>query len=311
VLCRTVRTALREPLEIASLLPRTVGLLASVAWKALAPFSDTTGAPSPFTAPRVSFNGTVSGRRAVAFTEVPMEDVLAIKVAFGVTVNDVVTAVVGGGLRQYLAERGELPVRPLIAAEPVSVHGKVDGDLNNTQVSLMFANLASDVEDPVERLQSVAVANQAAKALQGSFGDDILMQWLDHAWLRVIGLGARVYSRFHLAEHHPVIFSMILSNVAGPRDPMYLGGARLAGLYPLGPILDGMGLNITVLSEEDRLGFGLVSCPELIPDVWGLAATFPRAVAELKAAADGAGTSPPVRRASPERTPTPRAARTG
>jgi hypothetical protein len=192
------------------------------------------------------------------------------------------------------------------------VHGKVDDTHNNTQVSLLFANLGSDIEDPVERLQSVAVANQAAKALQDSIGDDILLQWLDHAWLRGIGLGAKLYSRLHLADHHPVIFSLILSNVAGPRDPLYLAGGRLVGLYPLGPIMDGLGLNITVLSEEDRLGFGVVSCPELVPDVWRLAATFPEAVAELRSAADGVGNPPraPARSRSRGKSPPPRAART-
>jgi diacylglycerol O-acyltransferase len=311
VMCRTMRTAIGEPLALVSLVPRSIARVAGVAWQFIAQDSGANGAASPFSAPRVSFNAPVSKRRAVAFLDAPMADIIDIKHAFGVTVNDVVTAVVGGALRRYLAERGELPDRPLVAAEPVSVHGKIEDDHNNTQVSLMFASLGSDVEDPVERLEVVTAANKAAKVLQGSIGDDILLKWLDHAWLRGIGLGARLYSRLHLADHHPVIFSLILSNVSGPRTPMYLAGARLAGIYPLGPVMDGMGLNITVLSEEDRLGFGVVTCPELVPDVWRLAATLPEAVAELRAAASArTAVGEPSRSRSQSTAPMPHAVAT-
>jgi diacylglycerol O-acyltransferase / wax synthase len=75
-----------------------------------------------------------------------------------------------------------------------------------------------------------------------------------------------------------VIHNLILSNVPGPPFPLYLAGARLVGIYPLGPLLDGAGLNVTILSQEDRVGFGIVACPDLVPDVWQIAMAIPQAL---------------------------------
>ena len=113
---------LTEPAELARLLPTT-----ACAWPPRC--GDWGGPPDaapaavPFTAPRTSFNATVSARRSVAYTDVSLAEIKAVKDAFGVTVNDVVTAVVGGAVRHYLDDRGELPDRSLLAAAPVSVHG--------------------------------------------------------------------------------------------------------------------------------------------------------------------------------------------
>jgi len=148
-------------------------------------------------------------------------------------------------------------------------------------VSVMFSSLATDEEDPAERLRTVASSNRQAKKVNKMVGADTLMRWSQHFWLNGFGLGARLYSAWHLADHHPVVHNLILSNVPGPPVPLYMAGARLVGLYPLGPIMDGAGLNITVLSQEDRLGFGFITCPDLMPDVWELADAVPRALEEL------------------------------
>ena len=288
LLGRTLWIALAEPVQIARLLPPTLARLASSAWQIIMPAGPDPHPTSPFHAPRTRFNAAVSRRRAVAFTEVPLADVKALKDALGVTVNDVVTAIVGGGLRRYLEERGELPQLPLIAAEPVSVHGKATGVEATTKVSMMVSNLATDIEDPIERLEAVAAGNRAAKQFQGTLGEDTFLKWMEHIWQEGIALGARLYSGLRLADHLPVVCNLILSDVPGPPVPLYVAGARLIGVYPLGPILDGMGLNITVLSEEDRLGFGVVTCPDLVPDVWSLADTFSEALAELQSASDRA-----------------------
>ena len=112
-------------------------------------------------------------------------------------------------------------------------------------------------------------------------GADTIMQWAQHLWLNGFSLGASLYSRLHGADHGPVLHNLILSNVPGPPVPLYLAGARLVGIYPLGPVMDGAGLNVTVLSQEDRVGFGIVACPELVPDVWQIADAIPEALHEL------------------------------
>lgn len=275
---------LAQPWELATLVPATAARAVSTTWRLVRGSTGGAAPAAPFSAPRTSFNTTISPRRSVAFTDLGLAKVKAVKNAVGVTVNDVITAVVGGALRQYLECRGELPEHSLIAAAPVSVHDQVEGEAN-TKVSVMFSKLATDEKDPLDRLRVIAAANAQAKEIQRMVGADTLLRWAEHFPFHAIGLGARFYSTLHLSEHHPVVHNLVLSNVPGPPVPLYLAGARLAGLYPLGPIMDGAGLNITVLSQEDRVGVGMITCPELIPQIWDLAEAVPEALEELTGAA--------------------------
>lgn len=282
-----LKSRLTQPWDLVTLVPETVGRVVTTAWQLARGEVGDLSAVAPFSAPRTSFNATISPRRSVAFTSVSLDDVKTVKKSLGVTVNDVVTAVVGGALRQYLLARGELPEHSLLAAAPVSVHSAVDGG-ETTKLSVMFSRLGTDVEDPVERLRVIAASNVQAKEIQRLAGADTLLRWARHFSLHAFGLGARIYSSLHLSDHHPVVHNLILSNVPGPPIPLKLAGARVAGLYPLGPITDGAGLNITVLSQEDRIGIGLVSCPELMPRIWDLADATHESLRELLLAATSA-----------------------
>jgi diacylglycerol O-acyltransferase / wax synthase len=285
LLGRSLATRLVEPMDLARLVPATAFRLATTLWRLGRQAEDGTPAAKPFTAPRTLFNATITARRSVAFTDVALADIKKVKDAFGITVNDVVTAVVGGALRHYLEDRGELPDRSLLAAAPVSVHDQTTERGGTTKVSVMFSTLATDEKDPVERLRAIASANTRAKEIHKMVGADTLMRWAEHFWLNAFALGARLYSTLHIADHHRVVHNLILSNVPGPPVPLYMAGARLVGLYPLGPITDGAGLNVTVLSEEDRVGFGFITCPDLVPRVWDLADAIPGALGELVEAA--------------------------
>ncbi len=289
LLGRGLATRLVEPLEIARLVPTTAVRLATTLWRLGRRGDGGAPAAKPFTAPRTLFNATITARRSVAFTDIALADIKKVKDTFGVTVNDVVTALVGGALRRYLDDRGELPDSSLLAAAPVSVHDQTVERGGMTKLSVMFSTLATDEKDPVERLRAIAAANTRAKDIHQMVGADTLMRWAEHFWLNAFALGARLYSTSHAADHHRVVHNLILSNVPGPPIPLYMAGARLVGLYPLGPITDGAGLNVTVLSEEDRVGFGLITCPDLVPDVWDLADAIPVALDELVEAAAHSG----------------------
>jgi diacylglycerol O-acyltransferase / wax synthase len=280
---RGLGSHLSSPWDLVRLVPSTTAHLTSTLWRLGRQNRHDLATAAPFTAPRTLFNATITGRRSVAFSAVDLAEVKRIKAATGVTVNDVVTALIGGALRRYLDDRGELPERPLLAAAPVSVHDEADSHAGTTKLSVMFSNLATDVRDPVERLKRVAASNARSKEINKMVGADTLMRWAEHFWLNAFGLGARLYSSLHVADHHPVVHNLILSNVFGPPVPLYLAGARLVGLYPLGPITDGAGLNVTVVSQEDRIGFGFMSCPDLLPDVWDLAEAVSEDLAELSA----------------------------
>ncbi len=280
LLGRTLLDRLRAPADVLKLIPETIGRLGGAFWRAPRG-AGPAGIALPFTAPRTSFNASVSGDRAVAFVDVSLEEVKCVKRAVGGTVNDVLTAVVSGALRRYLIERGELPDRSLIAAEPVAVHDVVGAQHGTTQVSVMFTTLFTHVADPLERLRLSVAADNQAKEFHKQLGADTLLQWTEHLWLNVFSLGAHLYSRFHGAEHHPVVHNLILSNVPGPPIPLYFVGARLVGIYPLGPVMDGAGLNVTVLSQEDRVGFGIVACSALVPDAWRIADAIPDTLHEM------------------------------
>ena len=240
--------------------------------------------PAPFTAPRTSFNAGITSRRVTAFASISLDEVKAVKHALGVTVNDVVLAVCGGALMRYLDDEDERPDKSLIAVCPVSVHDAAEGDGVN-KVSAMFASLATDTDDPVERIKGINKVSTAAKEEHQAIGANLLQNWGEFTGPN-IGLAMRLYSRMRLAERHTPVYNLVISNVPGPPFPLYFGGAKLVSLNPLGPIFDGSGLNVTVLSYLDSVGFGLVACPKNVPDIWRLAGYIPEAFDELRKAAD-------------------------
>jgi diacylglycerol O-acyltransferase / wax synthase len=246
----------------------------------------TPGMATPLTAPRTSFNTTITSHRKVAFTQIPLEDVKEIKRAVGCTVNDAVLTIASGALRSYLEGNDEHPDRSLIAVVPVSVRARDEDSPGANKVSALFSSLATDVDDPMERLTRIHEANLGAKGEHGAIGAHFLRDWGELAAPNTFSLAARLYSRMHLAERHPVIHNLIISNVPGPPVPLYFAGARLVALYPLGPIFDGAALNITVVSYRDTLYWGFHTSPEVMPRVWDLARAVPDALAELAKAVE-------------------------
>jgi WS/DGAT/MGAT family acyltransferase len=239
------------------------------------------GMPTPFAAPRSRFNAPVSAHRTVAFVDVPLEDIKKIKSRFETTVNDVVLAVCGGAIRRYLEHLGELPDRSLTAVIPVSVRNDDGTAVGSYQVSAMFTTLGTAVEDPVDRLREIHEANKGAKAEHHAIGADTLRNWAEFPAPATFALAARVYTSLRVGERTPPPYNVVVSNVPGPPFPLYLAGGRVEELYPLGPIFDGLGLNITILSYVDSVGFGFIADRDAIPDLAELARFVPHAVGEL------------------------------
>ena len=239
----------------------------------------------PLTSPRLTMNRIISSERAVAFASVPLPTVKDAKRALGFTVNDVVLAVVTGALRTYLTEREELPERSLVAAIPTSVRAAGDHAAGN-KVSAMFAELPVQMRDPVDRVQRIAASTAGAKSMHDIIGGDTLQEWAELAAPALFSRAIRVYARLRVAERFRPVINVIVSNVPGPPFPLYLAGARLISLFPLGPIFDDCALNITVVSYLDEVGFGLIACRSLVPDLDRLAAAIPDALAELAKTAE-------------------------
>ncbi len=238
----------------------------------------------PLTSPRLSMNRTITPGRTVALASVLLADVKAVKRALGVTVNDVVLAVTTGALRSYLDGRQELPDRPLVASIPTSVRGEGDPQFGN-RVSSMFAALPVEIDDPIERVRVIARSMPGAKQLQQEVVGSSVEDFAEATAPALFSQATRFYTRLRVGERLRPVINLIVSNVPGPSWPLYLAGARLVALHPLGPIFDDCGLNLTVISYLDRVDFGFLASSELTPDLDDLAAAVPRALVELASAA--------------------------
>ena len=261
-----------RPLRLATVVPATMLTLVQTVLRA----REGRTMAAPFSAPPTPFNGSVSRYRNIAYTQLDLRDVKRVKDRFGVTVNDVVVALCAGVLRRFLLERGELPDNPLVATVPVSVHDKSVRPGRN-QTTWMFCRLESQISDPAERIRTIAAGNTAAKDHTTAMGPTLLHDWTQFGGPTMFGTAMRILPRI---PHNPA-YNLILSNVPGPQAQLYFLGCRVGTMYPLGPILGGAGLNITVMSLNGELGVGIISCPDLLPDLWGIADGFPDALKEL------------------------------
>ena len=280
LLGRAVLSNLTRPLNAVRLVSPSVQLVTRTIGRARAG----TAMAAPFSAPRTSFNGTITGHRAIALADMDLDDVRQVKNATGTTVNDVVLAVAGGALRSYLDDRGELPAASLLATVPVSVRQQSRHVAGANKVSALFAKLGTDLEDPLERLRDLAERNRFAKEHHSAISADSLQDWAAFAAPRTFGLAMRAYAGLRLAERIPVVHNLVISNVPGPPVPLYFMGARIEALYPLGPVFHGAGLNITVMSNNGRIHVGIIACRESMPDVDDLVRRFPTELAKLTSA---------------------------
>ncbi|MCJ7438867.1 MAG: wax ester/triacylglycerol synthase family O-acyltransferase, partial [Acidimicrobiia bacterium] len=238
----------------------------------------------PMSAPRTALNRSITATRAVALTTVPFADVREVAESFDVKINDVVMAVCAGALRTWLRDAGDLPDRPLVAAVPVAVGGG-SAHRSGNRVSVMFAALPTDLADPRARIDAVRTEMRDAKATLADVGPHTLGAVAEALPWNVVGLLFRAYSDLGLANRLPPAVNLMISNVPGPPVPVYCGGARLKGLYALGPIFDGAALNITVATCGDDVDVGIVTCPDVAPPAEALTAAIHDSLAELVALA--------------------------
>ena len=219
--------------------------------------------------PRTPFSGPISRHRRFAFGQLPLDEVKRVKNAFGVTVNDVVMAMCATALRRWLVNRDELPRQPLVAGIPVSTRGQAPNGSAANEVMLTMTTLPTDVADPRDRLLSVNRSMRLIKERLAAAPATWLLEFSQAMPAALSALAAR--SAFRLASRRAPAMNLMVSNVPGPQTPLYVCGARVTALYPMSVITDvSGGINITVFSYDGRLGFGIVSDRDMVPDVWDL-----------------------------------------
>ena len=212
-----------------------------------------------------------------------MADLRDIRRVTGTTLNDVYLTVCAGALRTYLAERDELPSRSLVASVPVSTDPGV-ARMSGNRVDNIYVAIRTDLADPAARLAAVHDGVRASKEVRSLLGHDLLLQRADAVPPQLYQPTVRLWTRSHAANVlHPPL-NVIISNVAGPREPIRMGPVALDSLYSVGPILEGIGLNITAWSYEDQLGVSLIGCPTSLPDPWVLVDHLHAALDDLRRA---------------------------
>lgn len=274
------RFAKRPWLLVTRVLPET--LFAVI--KTLRRFTRRQVMAGPLTAPRTPFNGNVSEHRNVAFVGLDLEDVKTVKNRFGVKVNDVMLALVSATVRLFLLQRAALPKRPMIAIVPMAdaVHDQRREGRN--QLSPVFCRLHTHVPDAAERLSAIGMSTAIAKEHNSAIGPALLQDWTQ-CIPNFMSLFMQFYTRTGLSKLRP-LSNLTLTNVRGSQEQLYLGGAAIRATYPLGPLVNGVGLNISAVSLNGTIHVGLVSCPQLLPDLWEVANGLPVALKELLDAAN-------------------------
>jgi diacylglycerol O-acyltransferase len=231
----------------------------------------------PFHAPPTMFNVRISGSRRFAAQSYELARFKSIGKAAGATVNDVTLAVCAGALRRYLQMHDALPDKPLIAMVPVSVRSADQSDGGN-QIAIMLANLATHVEDPGERLSDIIESTRIAKERLSKMSR---LERVAHAAAMSAPMGASMVTGY--AKRRP-IYNVVISNVPGPNETLYLDGMRLDESYPVSIPVEYLALNITITGYGGRLGFGFVACRKSVPALQRMLDHTDESLAELEEA---------------------------
>jgi diacylglycerol O-acyltransferase len=233
----------------------------------------------PMAAPHTMLNVKVGGARRCAAQSWSAERILSVKKAAGVSFNDAVLAMCSGALRYYLLEHDALPDAPLIAMVPVSLRSKEEADAGGNMVGSILCNLATHIEDPATRMEVISESMRRNKKV-----------FAELPRVQVLALSALFMAPLTLAgvpgfiSSTPPPFNLVISNVPGLAEPMYYGGARLDGSYPLSAIPDGQALNITLVNNAGNLDFGLVGCRRSVPHLQRLLAHLETSLKDLELA---------------------------
>ncbi len=234
--------------------------------------------------PRTFLNGHVGPHRQIVMGTVSLNDIKAVKHAADVKVNDVVLAMCGRALRKFLRAHGEDPDKSLVAAVPISIRPKGGGGSLDNQVAAMTVPFHDDVDDITEQLRLIAEATRPAKEQLGAVTAAVLTDWTEYAPPAVAAQAFRFYAGTNLATKHPPLANITISNVPGPPIPIFMAGSKMEGMYPVGPLIPGQAMNITLVSYMDNLHVGIVADRDLVPPANELLEHLQTALDELVAA---------------------------
>jgi diacylglycerol O-acyltransferase / wax synthase len=238
----------------------------------------------PFTAPATPLNGLISSHRKWNTAILSLERVLNLKNIMGTTMNDVMLAICSGALRRYLLEKGKLPEKSLVAMVPISTRSSAEEVAADNQLAAMLVQIATNVEGPLERLEKIHENTTRNKTYHGAIGANTLSKIAEVVPFGIANQAARLYSRFHIAEMHNPAFNVTITNVPGPKIPLYIHGHKLLSVMGMAPIIDGMGLIITIFSYNGLVTVSPTSDIKSMPDLDDFTRYLRESANELEAA---------------------------
>lgn len=216
---------------------------------------------------RTRFNARASANRVTNALRMDLPEVKDIRHAVeGATINDVIVSIVGGGMRKYLQAHDELPDESLTCGAPINVRSGDDNQSTGNQLSVMTISLATNVDDPLERLSAVHQSALGGKEYSAALGSGALMDITRSLAPRVLGLGIRAAMATALGTDMQLPIQTMVSNVPGPQQPLYLAGARVYSMMGMGPVLDNMGLFHAVISGAGFICINFTACRDMLPD---------------------------------------------
>jgi len=230
--------------------------------------------------PVTRFSGKVSAHRVVELVALPLADIKRIRKQIeGATVNDVFLATVGGALNKYLGSKGELPDRTMTAQVPMTLRGEDKGSEQGNQIGMAVMPIHSEIADPLARMAAIGTGAEKAKALVSAVGKDLTK----HVYDLLPALASELFTTKVMLP----TMNVVVSNVRGPDQPMYLAGARMVAFAPVSIAINGIGLNVTGFSYAGTLWVCSVACRDMMPDPGFFADCLREAFSELVQAADG------------------------
>jgi len=225
--------------------------------------------------PPSPINTHVDGARRFVAQSWPFQRIRAVGKALDGTFNDAVLAMCSGALRRYLQSLGELPDKSLKAMVPVSLRRAGDIDSANAVVAIS-ADLATHIADPAKRFAAIQASVRKGKEVFGDMSPreaELFIQVTQLPGLLLVPLG--------LMGRFPP-YNTVISNVPGPRQPMYWNGARLEGIYPASVVSEGVALNITLVTYDQSVDFGIIACRRTLPGVQRIIDDMEAALVELE-----------------------------
>lgn len=256
---------------------RTATELAQAAFSTLAGEPAAPSSEPHLPVPPTPFNGPVTAHRRLALGRVDTARVDEVVDGFGTSADSVILALLSTALRRWLLDHDALPEIPLVAAAPATVRPASGADQSGNTLTVTLTSLPTDVADPVARLRAAAVARQHARPVPAPFAHSNSLSELPRA---LAGWAARAL--LPVSSAPGPLFNLLVSHEPGPRQPMYVAGARVSGMHPLSMVTDATGgMSITLCSYAGQLDVGIVVSREMVPDAWRIAGYLSDALDEL------------------------------